>query len=131
MKIAIIEDELSIAAMYEHKLKTYNFDVKLAHDGKQGLELLESFQPDLALIDLKMPHLKGDQMLERVRTHDWGANMRVIILTNISKDEAPASLRFLGIDRYIVKAHHTPSQVLQIVKEVLNIKPDKQLSTRA
>jgi len=48
--------------------------------------------------------------------------MRVIVLTNISKTEAPSALRFLHVDRYIVKAQYTPSQVVAAVKEVLNIK---------
>jgi hypothetical protein len=54
-----------------------------------------------------------------LRATDWGSSIRVLILTNISKDEAPQALRFLRVDRYIVKAHHTPSQVIGIVHEVL------------
>jgi hypothetical protein len=61
-------------------------------------------------------------MLQHIREHHWGASIRVIILTNISRDEAPSLLRFLSVDRYIVKAHYTPSQVVAIVKEVLHIK---------
>jgi hypothetical protein len=47
-------------------------------------------------------------------------SVRVVILTNISKDEAPMELRLLNVDhRYIVKAHHTPAQVLGVIKEIL------------
>jgi DNA-binding NarL/FixJ family response regulator len=84
-----------------------------------GLAEAEAFTPDLILLDLRMPIMSGDTMLEQLRSKDWGADMRVIILTNISKDEAPRSLGFLGVDRYVVKAHHTPSQVVEIVREVL------------
>jgi hypothetical protein len=64
--------------------------------------------------------MSGDEMLEKLRATDWGSSIRVVILTNISKDEAPKNLRFLHVDRYVVKAHHTPTQVLEIIKEILS-----------
>ena len=118
-KIAVIEDETAIADMYCFKLEHEGFEVKKALDGLQGLELCESFLPDLILLDLRMPHMSGDEMLKKLRETEWGSHMRVVILTNISRDEAPASLRFLNVDRYIVKAHVTPAQVVRTVEEVL------------
>lgn len=119
-KIAVIEDERAIAEMYRMKLHRAGFEVRIAHDGAQGLALIEEFIPDLLLLDLRMPELSGDKMLEQVRQADWGGNIRVVVLTNISRDEAPASLRLLNIDRYVVKAHTTPSQILSIVEDILN-----------
>lgn len=118
-KIAIIEDELSICEMYRMKLAGAGYDVKTAHDGQEGLSLLEVFKPQLVLLDLKMPVMSGDEMLAKLRETDWGAKIKVIILTNISRDEAPRTLQFLNIERYIVKAHHTPTQVANIVAEIL------------
>lgn len=118
-KIAIMEDDLPIANMYKFKMDSSGYDTAVAHDGAAGLELCKSFQPDLILLDLRMPIMSGDKMLEKLRQTDWGAKIRVIILTNISKDEAPINLRMLSVDRYIVKAHHTPAQVVEIVREIL------------
>lgn len=118
-KIAIIEDDHSIAAMYQFKFEHAGYDVKLAYNGQAGLELCQEFAPDIILLDLRMPVLSGTDMLEQLRTEDWGKNIRVIVLTNISRSEAPAKLRYLNVDRYIVKAHHTPQQILDVVKEVL------------
>lgn len=119
-KLAIIEDEPAIREMYDFKLKKEGFTVFTAKDGKEGLELCQNHKPDLVLLDLKMPVMNGEEMLEKLRKTDWGADMRVIVLTNISRDEAPHNLRFLSVDRYIVKAHHTPAQVVSIVREVLD-----------
>lgn len=121
-KVAIVEDELAICQIYQFKLENEGFTVKTAHNGKDGLKLIEEFMPDLVLLDLRMPVMTGDAMLEKLRSEDWGSSIRVIVLTNISKEEAPRSLRFLAVDRYIVKAHHTPSQVVAIVNEVLGLK---------
>lgn len=126
-KIAIIEDDIALASMYAMKLKSGGFEIKTAHNGADGLNLIKDFGPSLALLDLRMPEMNGDEMLERIRQHEWGASVRIIILTNISKDEAPHSLRFLNVDRYIVKAHSTPAQILDIVKEVLDIKAHKNV----
>lgn len=118
-KIAIIEDERAIADMYKMKLELHSYEVRVANDGESGLSLCKDFLPDLILLDIKMPHMSGNEMLEKLRQQDWAKNIRVIILTNISKDEAPANLRFLQVDRYIVKAHHTPKQVVDVIEEVL------------
>jgi len=122
-KIIIIEDDYAIAAMYGFKLRASGYQIATAYNGTDGLALAGSFLPDLILLDLMMPEMNGDELLQKLRETDWGANMRVIILTNLSKDEAPHGLRLLNVDRYIVKAHHTPSQVVDVVKDVLGENP--------
>ena len=120
-KISIVEDNESIRSMYRTKLELDGFTVDIASNGIDGLQLAENFKPDLILLDLRMPELNGDEMLVRLRATDWGCDIRIIILTNVSRDEAPHILRFLSVDRYIVKAHYTPSQVVEVVKQVLHI----------
>lgn len=120
-KLAIIEDNTALSEMYRFKLEHAGFAVRTAADGEKGLVLAKEFQPDLILLDLKMPNMNGDEMLAELRQTDWGSDMRVIILTNISKDEAPHGLRFLHVDRYIVKAHHTPQQIVDVIREVLRL----------
>jgi DNA-binding response OmpR family regulator len=119
-KILIVEDDTAISDMYDIKLQGQGYEVRIARDGQKGLELSKSFLPELILLDILLPNMDGDEMLQKLRETEWGASIRVIILTNISKSEAPASLRLLHVDRYIVKAHHTPTQVAEIVREVLD-----------
>ena len=121
-KIALIEDELAIVKMYQFKLELEGYEVQTAHNGRDGLKIIREFRPELILLDLKMPIMSGDELLEKIRVYDWGQYIKVIILTNISRDEAPPRLRFLNVDRYIVKAHHTPQQIIGIIEEVMNTK---------
>ena len=118
-RVAVIEDDQSLQYMYQLKLEHAGFEVKTANDGQAGLRMLEQFRPDIILLDLRMPVMSGDVMLARLRQLDWASDIRVIILTNISKNEAPQALRFLSVDRYIVKAHSTPAQVVEVIREVL------------
>lgn len=122
-KAAVIEDDQDLQYLYKLKLEREGFQVVTASNGEEGLEVTQSFQPDIILLDLMMPVMNGTEMLARLRSEEWGSDVRVIILTNISKDEAPQALRFLHVDRYIVKAHHTPAQVISIVKEILGKSP--------
>lgn len=118
-KAAVIEDDHDLQFIYKAKLEREGFTVQTAGNGKEGLELVQTFKPDIILLDLMMPIMSGTEMLARMRAETWGSDARVIVLTNISKDEAPQALRFLHVDRYVVKAHHTPAQVIAIVREVL------------
>lgn len=122
LKAIIIEDDQDLRFIYKLKLEREGFTVATAENGQEGLELTKTFQPHIMLLDLMMPVMGGAEMLALLRAEDWGSDIRVIILTNISKDEAPQSLRFLHVDRYIVKAHHTPAQVVSIVHEILGKK---------
>ena len=117
--ILIVEDEHAIAQMYRFKLEQEGYLITLAGDGKEGLAAIDVSKPDLILLDLRMPVMDGGEMLEELRSRKDGFNIKVIVLTNISKDEAPPRLRFLGVNRYIVKAHHTPKQIVDVIREVL------------
>lgn len=118
-KVAVVEDDHDLQFLYKLKLEHAGVQVRVAADGAEGLELIRGWRPDIVLLDLMMPVMSGSEMLARLRAERWGSDVRVIVLTNISKDEAPPALRFLHVDRYVVKAHHTPAQVIQMVREVL------------
>jgi DNA-binding response OmpR family regulator len=118
-KIAIIEDDQAISQMYRFKFEAEGFTVQTAGNGRLGLELSEKMQPDIILLDLMMPEMTGDQMLERLRAAPWGKNIKVIVLTNVGEQEIPPRVRELGVDGVILKANMTPRQVADIVKKQL------------
>jgi CheY-like chemotaxis protein len=66
-----------------------------------------------------MPEMNGDEMLKKLRATDWGKNIKVIILTNMGEQEAPAGLKGLNVEAFIVKAEMTPRQVAELVKKHL------------
>lgn len=120
-KIAIIEDDAVISQMYRMKFESEGFEVGVAANGQDGVELVHHMTPDLVLLDMQMPVMNGADALETIRSKDWGKTVPVLVLTNLGEEEAPKGLRALGITGYIVKADLTPRQVLERVKETLNI----------
>lgn len=118
-KIAIIEDDAAISQMYRIKFEAEGYEVETAENGKLGLALIEEMKPDIVLLDLMMPEMNGDEMLQKLRATDWGKNIRVIVLTNMGESEVPASIKELNVRAFILKANMTPRQVAELVKEQL------------
>jgi len=118
-KIAIIEDDQAIAQMYRIKFEAEGFTVQTAGNGKLGLELIKDYKPDIILLDLMMPEMNGEEMLQQLRKTDWGKDIKVIILTNTGEQEAPPSIKDLGVSAFILKADMTPRQVAELVKSKL------------
>ena len=118
-KIAIIEDDPAISQMYRMKLEAEGFSVQLANNGTRGVSLVEDFQPDIILLDLAMHEMNGEEALKLIRSSDKSKDTPVIILTNLGEEEAPKTLRSLGIHSYIVKANLTPREVVTQVKDAL------------
>lgn len=119
IKIAIIEDDQAIGQMYRFKFEAEGYTVETAENGKSGLELAEKMKPDIILLDLMMPEMSGDEMLEKLRATPWGEKIKVIVLTNVGEQEIPAKIKELGVSGIILKADMTPRQVAEFVKKRL------------
>lgn len=119
-KVAIVEDDQAISQMYRFKFEGEGYTVETAENGKLGLALAENMKPDIILLDIMMPEMTGDQMLEALRATDWGKNIKVIILTNMGEQEIPPKVKELGVSGVILKADMTPKQVADIVKKQIS-----------
>jgi DNA-binding NarL/FixJ family response regulator len=71
-----------------------------------------------------VPKVAGDQILEIMRSSEWGKHIPVLIISNLNEADAPAGLRDLGIEGYAVKANLSNDQLDQLVDNIL--KPSGQ-----
>lgn len=118
-KILIIEDDPFLSEMYAIKLSQDNFQVEIAVDGKEGLKKIQSYKPDLILLDIVLPKMDGFEILKKLKQDPKLKKIPVILLTNLGqKNEVEKGLA-LGADEYIIKAHFTPTAVVAKVKEIL------------
>jgi hypothetical protein len=129
-KIAIIEDDQAISQMYRMKFENEGYEVETAENGEVGLELIKKMKPDIILLDVMMPIMNGDEMLEKLRNEPWGKDTKVIILTNIGEQELPKSLSSLDVLDIMMKAELTPRQVAETVKKELDSISGKLLSNQ-
>ncbi len=99
-KILIVEDEVKIARFVTLELEHEGYEVKAAHDGRTGLGLCESWQPDLMILDLMLPELSGIEVCRRLRQT---SDVPIIMLT--AKDDVSDKVMGLdmGADDYMTK----------------------------
>lgn len=118
-KIVIVEDNASLAEIYKTRLEVLGYTCFVATDGVAALELIQKEIPDLVLLDLMVPKIAGDQILETMRKNDWGRNIPVYIISNLNESDAPAGLRGMGIEGYAVKANLSNDQLDKLVDAIL------------
>lgn len=120
-KILIIEDEVVLARMYQRLLGNHGFDVSIAMDGEEGLEMSLREHPDLILLDIRMPKMDGITMLGLLRKDQWGKKVPVIILTNLDASEeiVKSLLEFYPI-YYLVKSNIKSELVIKKIEDIIN-----------
>lgn len=118
-KLVIVEDNASLAEIYKTRLELVGYRCFVAHDGIEALEIIEREKPSLVLLDLMVPKIAGDQILERIRSSDWGKNIKVLIISNLSEADAPAGLRDKGISGYAVKSTLSYDDLDKLVDDIL------------
>jgi two-component system response regulator MprA len=121
-KVAIIEDDMAIVQMYRTKFENEGYEVATAPDGAAGLDLIDTFQPDIILLDLMMPNMNGLDMLKQLRSQAAGRDAKVVVLTNMGDTETATKVYKMAADDYIVKAEMTPKQFADRVKALLDKK---------
>src|SRR5574339_15011 len=103
MRVLLIDDEQFYFKLLQKALKEAEYKLEYAKSGMEGLAKIPAFEPELLIVDLKLPELDGFEILERLRRDPKYSHMPVVVIT--SKDELSEKLRAfeLGADDYLVK----------------------------
>ena len=113
-KILLVDDEPNIIMALEYALKKQNFEVYIARDGKEALQILESNTPDIVLLDIMMPNVDGYQTLAYIKEKTHLKSTKVIFLTAKNKASDVEKGLKLGADKYLIK----PFSVKKIIAEI-------------
>ncbi len=121
ISLLLVEDDSFISSMYKTKLAGLGYAVEIIEDGEVAEQRLQKDPlPDLLLLDIVLPKRDGFEILAAVRKNDRTKNLPVILLTNLGqKPDVERGLK-LGANDYIIKAHYTPSEVVDRVNKVLS-----------
>lgn len=119
-KILVVEDEPAYAKLLQSQLTEKGYDIIGAVNGKIGLEKAKTENPDLILLDIRMPVMDGMTMLNLLRKEAVGKKTKVIILTNLEPDDK--ILEGIVHDQptyYCIKSDIQFNDLLVKIKEVL------------
>lgn len=118
--IVLVEDEQTLANLIELELEQKGYSVKTAVNGTDGLELIRKSKPDLVLLDLMLPNLKGFDILEKLYNEDHILPALPVIIISNSGDsmEIDRALR-MGVKDYLIKVNFNPHEVVEKVNNVL------------
>lgn len=118
--ILLIEDDAFISGMYATKLSMLGYTVRVAADGEEGWKTLTKEPlPDLLLLDIVLPRKDGFEILRDARKDPKLRDLPILLLTNLGQKPDVEKGLELGADDYVIKAHFTPSEVVEKIEKVL------------
>lgn len=120
--VLIVEDERTLSEAYDTVLRKEGFKTQVAPDGEQALEALKDFEPDLILLDLRMPNMNGIEFLQKYRPGKKHPHVKIIVFSNLDTQNEIDEAYDLGAHKYMLKAWASPKELVRFVKETLEEK---------
>lgn len=117
-KIMVIDDEADLCSTVKARLQANNYAVETVLSGKEGLEKVKTFRPDLIILDLMMPEMDGYEVCKRLKKDRDTSRIPVVVLTCLEEEDSAKKALVAGAEGYIVKPFEQES-LLFTVKEFL------------
>ena len=113
-RVLIADDEPNIVTALEFLLQRSGFDVQVARDGDEALQMIEAHKPDLVLLDVMMPLRSGYDVCQRMRERDDWRHIKIVMLSAKGRDVEVNKGLSIGADLYITKPFSTVELVSKI-----------------
>jgi two-component system, LuxR family, sensor kinase FixL len=119
--VLVAEDDLTLLKVLCNALEDEGFNVIKTEDGQKALAKALKHHPDIILLDIVMPVMDGMTMLKLLRKDEWGANVYVMMLTNLEPppDLIAEASRFPYVSSYYMKSQYGVREIISIMKEKL------------
>lgn len=117
--ILIADDDKFLTNIYEAKLKKENYEVLIARDGEQVMEVVNNQKPDLVILDYLLPIKNGLEILEEFRKDSSLKDIPVILLSNIEEEQYKDKAKKLGAIDYFVKSDTLLQSIVGRIHELL------------
>ncbi|HSH17815.1 MAG TPA: response regulator [Candidatus Saccharimonadales bacterium] len=122
-KVFIVEDDQDLNYAYKMILTSEGHSVETAFNGDEALEKLQSFEPDLILLDLLMPVKSGVEFLQDYDVVHKHAGVKVLIFTNLEHASEIHEAFRLGANQCVIKAWTAPQGLIKVVSDILSQSP--------
>ena len=113
-KILIVDDEPNILMSLEYAFKKKDFEVFIARDGTEAIEISNREKPNLILLDIMMPEMDGYETLKKVKDNEDLAHTKIVFLSAKSKEKDVEKGLKMGADRYLTK----PFSLKKVISEI-------------
>lgn len=120
-KVLLVEDDDALASVYITRLQAEGFDIKRVPNGEDALAAAIEYKPDIILLDVMMPKVSGFDVLDILRNTPETANVKIVMLTALSQDSDRERAESLGVDDYLVKSQVVIADVVDRIKQHLNM----------
>ncbi len=117
-KIVVVEDDKIICKMVAQALEAEGYYVQSAKEGKEGVRLIDSVKPDLAILDWNLPEMNGIQICQYIRSRSELSQTAILMLTAFGEMSQKVSAFETGADDYITKPFDI-QELLARVKSLL------------
>jgi DNA-binding response OmpR family regulator len=117
--ILVVEDDKFLRELMTQKLIREGFKISEAVDGEEGLKKIKEEKPGLVLLDLILPGIDGFEVLTRMKEDPATSDTPVIILSNLGQREDVEKGLKLGATDYLIKAHFTPGEIIEKIKNII------------
>jgi CheY-like chemotaxis protein len=118
-KIVVIDDQPMLGTIYRAKFAAEGFQVDVAADGQQGLDLIQRTNPDLILLDLMMPGIAGLEVLKELRTRPTFRTLPIIVFSGSARPGITEEAWAAGATMVLSKTNTSPKQVIEFVRQAL------------
>ena len=127
-KVLVIDDNPTIVELIKYAVNLQGgYHVLVAYDGVQGLESVYTEHPDCVIIDVKMPRMDGYQLVRSLRGDARTADIPMIILSAMTREQDQMNGLLSGVDEYLTKPFK-PSALNGAIERVLRLTPaERQL----
>lgn len=119
-RLLLVEDDRFLRRACEVSLRQRGFSVTSAVDGEEGLRLARSEPWDLILLDMLMPKLSGLEVLKTLRRNEATRGLRVLVLSNSSREQDVQEVTQLGVEGYLVKSNLSLQELGDRVTRILD-----------
>jgi DNA-binding response OmpR family regulator len=120
IKVLLVEDDAMIIDMYLMRFQEEGYEVFHTDKGSEALEIAEHQKPDIALLDVMLPEIDGFTILRELKSNDKTKNIPVLMLTNLGQESDQDKGEELGAEGYFIKAQHTPTEIMEKIKGIIN-----------
>jgi two-component system, OmpR family, alkaline phosphatase synthesis response regulator PhoP len=114
-RILIVDDEANIVTAIEFLMRQRGYETRVARDGEEAVSEVESFRPDLVLLDVMLPRKDGFEVCQELRASGW-ADLKIVMLTAKGRDIEIEKGLALGADAYVTKPFSTGELVARVAE---------------